>query len=314
LGAVSKSLNNLENDVTKTKDFDLLNENEKLRKENERMRLEIFEYRRSISLPMPIPMSIPVSIPMNSRIGQIIGNAVPENEDEDVPDASNSVRKGKRKYAKSPPNNSSTVSLSTKKQINNNENNNKIGHYDAFGFQDSQDPEDLIENEGKKYKSNSPVHSLSPPSSSLILNTKNSKLPSNSPISKSVISKSPSKSPNSKLPKQIDSKVSKKSPIPSQITSPSKSPISSQNGIKANTKISPKKKNESIVETLGDNQKEVVNKVEKRKKEVVQKEEEKDEWEDPHPEDDVPESVTRDLVWKVLLYFFRFYSKKKCTQ
>lgn len=315
LGAVSRSLNNLENEEIITKDFDFQNEIEKLRKENEKLRKENLEYRRSISLPMPIPMSIPVSIPMNSRIGQIIGNAVPENEDEDITaSTSNSIRKGKRKYVKSPPNNSSTVNLSNKKQIPDNEINSKISSYDPFGFQDSQNLEDLIENEGKKSKLNSMVPSLSPPSSSLISNTKNSKLPSNSPVSKPVISKLPSKSPNSKLPNYIDSKLSKKSPISSQITSPSKSPISSQNGIKANTKISPKKKNEYIVETLRDNQKEVVNKVEKRKKEVVQKVEEEDQWEDPDPEDDVPESVTRDLVWKViflLIYYFFLQQEKK---
>jgi hypothetical protein len=252
-GAPLSSSNDLVNNDAKMKDNELLSENEKLRKENERMKLEILEFKRSVSLPLPIP--IPICIPTTARIGQIIGNAVPENEDEEVPiNAANSIRK--RKYAKSPPINTLTVSLSSKKQIND---NNYIGNYDPFDFHDCHSNDEIIENEGKKSNINSNLSapSLSPPTSSMKVNGKNQK--------------SQSKSPNSKSSKQFDLKLGKKSPISSQITSPSKSPILSQNGVKAKMKISPKKKNENAEEKGVRVQKEVENKVEKRKKEDIRK-------------------------------------------
>jgi hypothetical protein len=264
-GALLGSSNDLEKDDVKMADDELLDKYEKLRIENEQMKLQILEFQRSISLPLPdpLPISTSKSIPTTTRIGQIIGNAVPENEDEEAPiNTSNSIRK--RKYAKSPPNSTLPVSLNSKKQNNDNVN---IGNYDPFDFHDSHSNDEIIDNEEKKsdINSNLLVPSLSPPnptSSTKLINGKNRKSPSKSPISKSPILKSS---------KQFDSKLGKKSPISSQITSQSKSPISTQNGIKANMKISPKKKNENTEEIGVRVQKEVENKVEKRKKEEVKK-------------------------------------------
>lgn len=173
--------------------------------------------------------------------GNAYRTALPEKEDEFVQDPQNTFSTlRKRKYAKSPSNSSKiSVSSSNKKNTKHDDDtdiNVSKNLNDPFSFDDSQkgDDGDIIQNQekenGKKSKISSQTHvSPSSSSSNLLLDGKTSKLPNS----------------NSKSPKTTDLKIGRKSPIQSsQITSPSKSPISTKNGIKISSgKISPKKKN-----------------------------------------------------------------------